>query len=96
MHPRDTDDLDFDDENEAHLARHAITPTEVAEVFMDQPVFVPNKKGLAAAWLMLGDTTGGRALTIAALVLEAQRRLRPITGWDSTPRELTRWRQGRR
>lgn len=96
MHPRDADDLDFDDENEAHLAQHSITRIEVAEVFEDQPVFVPNKKGLAATWLMLGDTDAGRALTVAVVVIETFRRLRPITGWTSTPGELTRWRQGRR
>lgn len=96
MHPRDAEDLDIDDENEAHLAEHAITPAEVAQVFGDQPVFVRNKRGLTAAWLMLGDTAGGRALTVAVLLQEAQRRLRPITGWDSTSGELTRWRRWRR
>lgn len=65
-------------------------------MFVGQPIFVPNRKELTAAWLMLGDTAGGRALTVAVLVLETQRRLRPITGWDSTSGELTRWRQGRR
>jgi hypothetical protein len=29
LHPAEAADLDFDDENEAHLARHAITPLEV-------------------------------------------------------------------
>ncbi|MDQ2706575.1 MAG: hypothetical protein M3Z25_02585 [Actinomycetota bacterium] len=48
MHPSEADDLEFDDDNEAHLARHSITPREVAEVFLNQPVFVPNKKGLTA------------------------------------------------
>lgn len=59
-------------------------------------MFVPNKKGLTAAWLMLGDTTSGRSLTVATICLEARRRLRPITGWNSTKGELTRWRGGRR
>jgi hypothetical protein len=62
-------------------------------VFVDEPIFVPNKKGLTAAWLMLGNTAGGRALTIAVHCLDMQRRLRPITGWNSTAGELTRWGQ---
>lgn len=95
MHPSEADDLEFDDDNEGHLARHAITPHEVAEVFLDEPVFVSNKRGLAATWLMLGDTAGGRALTVAVLCQEARRRLRPITGWDSTTGELTRLRRRR-
>lgn len=93
MHPSEADDLDFDDGNEAHLARHAITSLEVHQACVDNPIFIPTKKGLTAAWLMLGDTAGGRALTVAILCLETQRRLRPITEWNSTVGELTRWRQ---
>jgi uncharacterized DUF497 family protein len=96
LHPSEADDLDFDDENEAHLARHGITPLEAHQVFVGKPIFVPNRKGLTATWLMLGDTAGGRTLTVAVLCLETQRRLRPITGWNSTAGELTRWRQGGR
>ncbi len=95
MHPRDAEDLEFDETNEAHLARHNITATEVVQVWLDEPIYVPNKKGMAAAWLMLGDTAGGRSLTIAVITLEVVLRLRPITGWNSTAGELTRWRPGR-
>jgi len=92
VHPADAEDLEFDEQNEDHLARHAITAVEVVDVWCDDPVYVPNKQGLSATWLMLGDTRGGRALTVAVVVDETWRRLRPITGWDSTRGELTRWR----
>jgi len=95
MHPCDAEDLEFDEANEAHLAVHNITVTEVTHVWLGGPVYVPNKKGLTVAWLMLGDTAGGRALTVAVLTDEVRLRLRPITGWDSTVGELTRWRPGR-
>ena len=95
MHPRDAEDLEFDEDNEAHLARHGITVTEVTQVWWNQPLYVPNKAGLTAAWLMLGDTSGGRSLTVAVVTLETFSRLRPITGWNSTAGELTRWRPGR-
>lgn len=95
MHPWEADDLEFDEVNEAHLARHDISATEVTQVWLNKPVYVPNKKGLAATWLMLGDTLGGRSLTVAVVTLEEVLRLRPITGWDSTAGELTRWRPGR-
>jgi hypothetical protein len=49
------------DANEAHLAQHNITATDVTQVWWNGPIFVPNKKGLTAAWLMLGDTNGNRA-----------------------------------
>ena len=96
MHPDDADDLDFDEVNLDHLATHRITPRDVLEVWSDGPVYVPNKKGLAATHLMLGDTSGGRALTIAVVTDTRRHLLRPITGWDSTTGELTRWRRGRR
>lgn len=95
MHPRDASDLEFDERNEAHLARHGITASEVTQVWLNGPQYVPNKSGLAATWLMLGDTSGGRALTVAVVTLETVLRLRPITGWDSTKGELTRWRPRR-
>jgi uncharacterized DUF497 family protein len=95
LHPGHADDLEFDEVNEAHLARHGISVTEVTQVWLNEPVYVPNKSGLTAAWLMLGDTTGGRCLTVAVVTLQVVWRLRPITGWNSTAGELTRWRPGR-
>ena len=92
MHPRDAEDIEFDDINELHLARHGVTATEVVQVWLNMPVYVQNKKGVTAAWLMLGDTEGGRSLTVAVLTIETMCRLRPITGRNSTVGELTRWR----
>lgn len=92
MHPRHAGELDFDDTNEGHLARHHISLTEVGEVWLGGPVFVPNKRGMAALWLMLGDTAAGRSLTVAVEVDEVRQALRPITGWESTDAELSRWR----
>jgi hypothetical protein len=95
LHPREADDLVFDEVNEAHLGRHRILATEVTQVWLNEPVYVPDRKGLAAAWLMLGDTSGGRSLTVAVITVERIRCVRPITGWNSTTGELTRWRPGR-
>jgi hypothetical protein len=96
VHPDDADDLELDDDNIVHLAGHSISPRDVLQVWSNEPVYVPNKKGLSATYLMLGDTYGGRALTIAVLPNATTRLLRPITGWNSTNGELTRWRPGRR
>jgi hypothetical protein len=94
LHPRDADDLEFE-VNEIHLALRNITATEVTQVWLNQPVYLPNKRGLTATWLMLGDTSGGRSLTVAVITLESLLRLRPVTGWNSTIGELTRWRPRR-
>ena len=95
MHPAHAEDLEVDEVNEAHLAQHGISATEVTQVWLNKPIYVPNQKGLTATWLMLGDTSGGRSLTVAIVTLQVVRRLRPITGWNSTTGELTRWRPRR-
>lgn len=92
VQPWEVDALQLDEGNEAHLARHGITAGEVVQVWLNDPIYVPNRRGRSAAWLMLGDADSGRRLTIAVIVLEDLRLLRPITGWDSTTGELTRWR----
>jgi uncharacterized DUF497 family protein len=93
--PAHAEDLEFNEINEAHLARHGISATEVTQVWLNEPVYVPNKRGLTTAWLMLGDTAGGRSLTVAVATLQVVQRLKPITGWNSTAGELTRWRPRR-
>ena len=95
LEPWEAEDLEFDEVNEAHLGRHQITITEVTQVWWNGPVYVPNKKNLTATWLMLGDTYGNRALTIPVATIDVSLRLRPITGWNSTVWELTKWRSRR-
>lgn len=93
MRPQDAESLNFDEDTEAHLAAHHISSAEVVAVWLNSPVYVPNKKGHTATWLMLGETSGGRLLTIAVIGDEVRSALRPITGWDSAPAELSRWRR---
>lgn len=95
MDPRDAEALDFDDANEAHLARHGVSAVEVAQVWCNSPTYAANKRGLVATYLMVGETDGGRGVTVAVVMDEVRLRLRPITAWDSTPGETSRYR-GRR
>jgi uncharacterized DUF497 family protein len=50
LHPSEADDLEFDEVNEAHLAQHGISATEVTQVWLDKPVYVPTRR----AWLLRG------------------------------------------
>lgn len=54
MHPCDAEDLEFDEANEAHLAVHNITVTEVTHVWLGGPVYSAEQEGidcgLAHAW----------------------------------------------
>lgn len=99
--PEEAEAFEWDDDedergNTAHLAedradRPGIPWWEVEEVFENGGFFVPNKKGRSGTWKMLGLTKGARRLTVIVEYDEVRRILRPITGWDCTSEERTRY-----
>ena len=94
MQPWEAEGFEWDDENKRKIARHHIWEWEVEEVFWNWPIWAPNKKGRAGDRLMVGETDGGRKLTIPVQVKPITRQLRPITGWPSSQAELSKY--GRR
>jgi hypothetical protein len=90
-HPRDWEDFDLDDGNESELATHGISGTEALQVLDSDPEWVPNKKSRAGTWLAVGYTYGGRALTLPVTYNESLKKVRPITGWDCTTGERTKY-----
>lgn len=98
MQPWDAEGFEWDDANERELGQphHPIQPWEVEDVFWNQPVWAPNKRGRSGDYIMVGRTDGGRRLTIVVQVKTITRQLRPITGWDSTPADLSRYGRPRR
>jgi uncharacterized DUF497 family protein len=91
VHPADAESWEWDDGNEFELARHGISSEEVEQVFWNDPVWVPNRRAGSGNWKMLGDSNGGRRLTVV-LHFDADRsRLRPITGWKCTRAERTKY-----
>ncbi len=99
MHPMDAEDFEWDEANESELAQphHPVFPWEVEQVFQNRPVWAKNRKGRSGDYLMVGSTRGGRKLTVVVQPKPDSRKLRPITGWDSTKAELSKYgRRGRR
>jgi hypothetical protein len=96
MHPRDAEGLEWDGDNEEEFWPHGIRPWEVEQVFLNRPVWAPNKKGRAGDYLMIGETDGGRRLTIPVKPNAATRELRPITGWESSQADLSKYGRGKR
>jgi hypothetical protein len=86
--PRGTDPaVEWDEENEAHVSRHGISPWEVEEM-ITQGAFEclrhPQwRKGgrYARRFLLRGRTVGGRPLP-AAVERVGPERLRPVTAWE--------------
>ena len=91
MHPANAEFVEWDHGNEAELARHRIDPTEVEDLFVADPVWVPNRRNRKGDWKMIGPTSSGRRLTIVLRAHPSRRTIRPITGWDSTLGEQTRY-----
>jgi hypothetical protein len=79
-----TTDLDWDDANVDHLAAHHITPAEVEQVFINEPIWTSNKRNRAGHAAVHGRTNGGRPLTII-VGFTSDGRIRPVTGWDMDP-----------
>jgi uncharacterized DUF497 family protein len=90
-HPRYAEAWDWDENNEAELARHRISVREVYEVWADGPEWVRNKLGGSGDHKMIGLTDGGRALSIVVKDYPDRRLNRAITGWDATEGERKRY-----
>ena len=96
VHPSDAEVWSWNDGNESELAAHHISQDDVEQVFGSKPRWAVNRKGRAGDWKMMGLTDGGRRLTIILHYDPDAKVIRPITGWQPTPGELTRYFRGRR
>jgi uncharacterized DUF497 family protein len=99
--PEDAEVFDWDDPddevgNTAHLAesrpdRPGISMSDAESVFWNGCTFVPNKRYRSGDWKMIGLTDGGRVLTLVISYDSGFRRIRVITGWDTTAGERSRY-----
>ncbi len=82
----DVRELEFDEANEEHLARHGIRTREVRQILENRFLTRRNPKSPDGI-LVLGRTNGGRYLTVVMAPTSDPVRWRPITGWDSDVEE---------
>ncbi|SDO72391.1 Ribonuclease toxin, BrnT, of type II toxin-antitoxin system [Pedococcus dokdonensis] len=90
-HPSQAEWLDIDEFNEAHIAEHHVSPTELYQVMSDEPLWSRNKNGMTAEWRMIGRTYGGRPIVAAVKYDESRGCIRPITARECTAAEVTKW-----
>lgn len=91
MGPWSAEAIEWDEGNESELNAHAISAQDVEDVYGDGPLWVPNKKFRPGQWKMIGCNRGGRFLTIVIQWDEVRLSIRPITGWDTSPGERTKY-----
>lgn len=80
-------ELEFDDYNESKLAHHGISPIEVMQLLDNRFTIRRNKKTGSGVRQLIGETHGGRQLTVILAPTSTPDRWRPVTGWESTPDE---------
>lgn len=90
------DELQWDETNLEHCARHGLT-AEIAEgVRSDAPEFFrETRKSRTGTHAMVGPCADGRVWTIKMKRANHQGVWRPITGWPSTKSEIRSYRDAR-
>jgi uncharacterized DUF497 family protein len=86
------EELEWDDDNLDHLARHGLRARVVIQVFEEAPKFRRNTGGThSATHQMIGPDAGGTIWTICLVQNEIHRaRWRAISGWNAN-REERNW-----
>jgi uncharacterized DUF497 family protein len=93
----DIEGLEWDDENETHLAEH-LDPETVANMIAggDWVVFPNRKHHPRERRLLIGRHPGGSMVTVILEPTRVPGYWRPVTGWWSTRAEANRYDQARR
>jgi uncharacterized DUF497 family protein len=89
--PNDAEAVEWDEHNMDHLAKHAITPIDVHDVFESALVWISNTRDANDRWKVIGLDRGGRVLTVVCAYSSTRRALRPITGWRTTTGERNKY-----
>jgi uncharacterized DUF497 family protein len=80
-------ELEFDENNEAELAAHGVEPQDVWQLLDSRYTVRKNKRSGSGDRRLVGQTHGGRCLTVVLAETPVEGRWRPVTGWDSTTQE---------
>jgi uncharacterized DUF497 family protein len=89
--PDDAEHIEWDDGNLREFEAHQISVEEVHDALSNPVTRVPNTNYGSNRWKVLGITNGGRKLTVIVEYDSRRRLLRPITGWDSSKGEVSKY-----
>jgi uncharacterized DUF497 family protein len=78
--------LEWDEENEAHLAEHGLTPRLINQMLANRHLTKPNRKEEGRV-LLIGETHGGEVMTISLAPTNDPGTWRPVTGWRAVKSE---------
>jgi hypothetical protein len=75
--------LQWEDENEEHLARHDVTPQEIRQILSNRFITMPNLDEGQDRIYLVGETSGGRILQISLAPTIDPTTWRPVTGFPA-------------
>jgi hypothetical protein len=76
--------LIIDRHNRAEMARHGVARYEVDQIVWNRNVFYDNRRGEPGSILMIGETDGGRLLTVPLAPTDDPTTWRPATAFDAS------------
>lgn len=76
--------LIVDEHNLAEMARHGVSAAEVVQVIANRHVTAPNARGEASSILLIGESDGGRLLTIPLAPTDDPTTWRRATAFDAS------------
>jgi hypothetical protein len=85
--------LILDVHNLAEIARHGVFAAEVVQVIANHHITAPNPRGEEGSILLIGESDGGRLLTIPLAPSDDPTTWRPATAFDSSRHQRTVFRR---
>jgi hypothetical protein len=90
----DVRELEFDDVNVEHLARHDVRPADAFGVLAAAPRFFRNLPDRAGTHVMIGPTSTGDFFYMSLAITAKQGVWRPVTAWRLGRRALDLYNKG--
>ena len=76
--------LVIDERNLTEMRRHGVSPREIEQVVSNRHITTPNPRGELGSILLIGETDGGRLLTVPLAPTADPTTWRPATAFDAS------------
>ncbi|MGN6190395.1 MAG: hypothetical protein ACTHOE_16005 [Conexibacter sp.] len=76
-------DLIFDEHNQREMSRHGVARFEVEQLLSNRNRVLRNPRGETGSILLVGETDGGRLLTVPLAPTDDPTTWRPATAFDA-------------
>jgi hypothetical protein len=85
--------LILDEHNLAEMARHGVSGAEVVQLIANRHITGPNRRGEPGSIVLIGETDGGRVLTVPLAPTDEPATWRAATAFDASRHQRTIFRR---